>query len=108
MKKRMDRARRSSRPAVPGAHFTFVEILISRKARKKRNRSFHELPESLATFWGARPSRLHPSASRRRNLSSEQVHLFGAAESLSLTIRVSFVLPKIFSTVKPGLLKCSY
>ncbi len=26
-------------------------------------------PESSATFWGARPSRSHPSASRRRNVA---------------------------------------
>jgi hypothetical protein len=28
---------------VTWAHLTFVELLISRKTRKKRNRSFHEL-----------------------------------------------------------------
>jgi len=46
-----------------------------------------DTPQSSATFQGARPSRLHPSASRRRNLPSEPDHLLGEAENLSLTIR---------------------
>ena len=39
-------------------------------------------PQSLATFWG-RPYRLHPLASRRRNLPSKPDHLLGEAGRLS-------------------------
>jgi hypothetical protein len=46
-------------------------------------------PQSLATFWGARPSRLHPSASRRRNLPPKPNHLLSETEGLSLMIQAN-------------------
>jgi hypothetical protein len=44
------------------------------------------MPQSLATFSGARSSRPHPSASRRRNLCQKCGHHLGESASTSLRI----------------------
>jgi hypothetical protein len=56
----------------------------------KRGITENGSPQSLATFWGARSYRPHPSASRRRNPPLKLAHLFGESASIPLTIGTGF------------------